>query len=432
MSKNKKKIKTASVLTLGCNKNTVDSELIIGRLKANDISISYDVENTDAVIINTCGFIKPAKEESINLIMQACGLKEQNKIKKLIVVGCLAERYKQELKEQIHQVDKFFGINASEDILRELKGNNKYELLGERELLTPKHYAYLKISEGCNHKCSFCAIPLIKGKHKSRTEEDILQEVERLTSIGVKELNIIAQDTTYYGMDLFGRQKLADLLTKVSDSQKLKWIRLLYAYPLNFPKEILDVIAERNNICKYIDIPFQHVSSKILKSMKRGVSSKETKDLIKLIRDKIPDVAIRSTFIVGYPGETDKDFMELNDFIRQEKLDRVGVFTYSQEEDTSAFDFGDTIPENIKIERRNLLMEAQSQISFEKNKSLIGKKINIIIDNQEGNEYIGRTEYDAPEVDNSVIIKSSKQLKTGNFYTAEIIDAKEYDLIASV
>jgi len=259
-----------------------------------------------------------------------------------------------------------------------------------------------------------------------------LQEIQKLTNNGVKELNIIAQDTTYYGMDIYGYQKLPDLLKKISDFEKLKWIRLLYTYPLNFPKDILDIIAVRDNICKYIDIPFQHVSSKILKSMKRGVSSKDTKDLIKLIKDKIPDVAIRTTFIVGYPGETDRDFNELLDFIQDEKLDRVGVFTYSQEEDTSAFDLGDTIDENIKIERRNILMEAQSDISLEKNKALIGEKINVILDDKKGNIYYGRTEFDAPEVDNSVIINSSKPLHTGKFYTAEIIDAKEYDLIASV
>lgn len=432
MSKRKVSIKSASVLTLGCNKNTVDSELIIGRLKANDINIVQDVNKADALIINTCGFIKSAKEESVNLIMQACDLKETKKIKKLIVVGCLAERYKQELAEQIHQVDKFFGINASEDILKELKGENKYELLGERELLTPKHYAYLKISDGCNHKCSFCAIPLIKGKYHSRSEEDILQEVERLTKIGVKELNIIAQDTTYYGIDTYGKQKLADLLKRISDFNELKWIRLLYTYPLNFPKEILDVISERDNICKYIDIPFQHVSPKILKSMKRGVSAKDTLDLIKLIKDKIPNIAIRTTFIVGYPNETEREFNELLEFVKKEKLDRVGVFTYSQEEDTLAFDLGDDIAEEIKNKRRMKLMEAQSKISLEKNKALIGKKIKVIIDRKNNNEYYARTEFDAPEVDNSVIIKSTKPLGIGEFYNVEIIDAQEYDLFSAI
>lgn len=428
-----KKADKVNVITLGCSKNTVDSEYMIGALKKAGIETTFNLNKTDILIINTCGFIGPAKEESLQAILEACELKNTGKLKKVFVCGCMAERYKEELSEQINDVDFFSGINSSHEILKILKPDYKQELIGERELLTPGHYAYLKISEGCNHKCSFCAIPLIRGDYVSKDESGILFEVKQLAGKGVKELNIIAQDTTYYGVDLYGKSKLADLMRKISDIDGLKWIRLLYTYPLNFPLEVLDVINERENICKYIDIPFQHASSKILKAMKRKMDYQQTSDLVDLIRDKIKDVAIRSTFIVGFPGETEQDFQVLNDFILEKKLDRVGVFAYSHEEDTKAFELGDTVPEEVKKERLDTLMKAQMEISLARNKGLIGRDLKVIIDEKDkvGN-YIGRTQWDAPDVDNSVIIKSNKKIKIGSFQNVKFTDALEYDLIGEI
>lgn len=419
-----------SLLTLGCSKNTVDSENLIGKLETAGFSYINNTNKADILIINTCGFIKPAKEESLQVIVDALELKKKGKIKNVIVTGCLAERYKFELKSQLNDIDFIIGLNSTEKILHFLKPNLKIELTGERHLLTPKHFAYLKISEGCNHKCSFCAIPLIRGKYLSKSKEDILKEAITLSQNGVKELNIIAQDTTYYGVDLFGKSQLATLLRELSDLNKFDWIRLLYTYPLNFPTEVLDIINERKNICKYIDIPLQHASSTILKAMKRKMNLEQTSYLIDLIRDKIPNVAIRSTFIVGFPGETEKDFQQLYDFIIEKKLDRVGIFTYSREEDTNAYELGDTIPEKVKQERRDILMKAQMQTSLNKNKSIIGKQMKVIIDERADKiTYYGRTEYDAPEVDNAVIIKSKSKIPVGSFQIIKIIDAKEYDLI---
>ncbi len=430
MKKNNERI---SILTLGCSKNTVDSEKMMGSLISAGFSLSTDYNDTDYLIINTCGFIKPAKEESIQVILDSLEHKRKKKLKKVIVTGCLAQRYKEELEKQLTDVDLFTGLNSTQEILHYLKPNFKKELIGERILFTPKHYAYLKISEGCNHKCSFCAIPLIRGKYISRPKKDIIEEAKNLVKKGVKELNIIAQDTTYYGVDIQGKSQLAGLLNHLSDIKELEWIRLLYTYPLNFPAEVLDVINERENICKYIDIPLQHISSNILKSMKRKMSFEETSDLIDLIRSRIKDVAIRSTFIVGYPGETNKDFQMLYNFITDKKLDRVGVFTYSQEDDTPAFKLGDTVPEKVKDERRDILMEAQMKISTERNQHMLGKELKVIIDNKdENNVYSGRTEYDAPDVDNGVIIKTNKLNLEGTFQKVKITDFSEYDLIAKI
>jgi ribosomal protein S12 methylthiotransferase len=428
-----KKTETISLLTLGCSKNTVDSENMIGKLESAGFSYISNTNKADNLIINTCGFIKPAKEESLQVIVDALELKKQGKIKNIIVTGCLAERYKNEISSQLDDIDFIIGLNSAEKILHFLKPDLKKELTGERHLLTPKHFAYLKISEGCNHKCSFCAIPLIRGKYLSRSQEDLLEEATSLSKAGVKELNIIAQDTTYYGVDLFGKSQLAKLLRNLSDLDKFEWIRLLYTYPLNFPTEVLDIINERKNICKYIDIPLQHSSSAILKAMKRKMNHEQTSDLIDLIREKISHVAIRSTFIVGFPGETEKDFQQLYDFILYKKLERVGIFTYSREEDTKAFGLGDTIPDDVKQERRDILMKAQMQISLDKNKSLIGKQKKVIIDERiDKMSYSGRTEHDAPEVDNSVIIKSKTKIPVGSFQFVKITDATEYDLIGQI
>jgi ribosomal protein S12 methylthiotransferase len=429
----KAKFNKVFIITLGCSKNTVDSERIGGLLKINGIKITNDINKTNTVIVNTCGFIKPAKEESLSIIMETIELKKRGIIKNIIVCGCFSQRYKKELKEQIKNVDHFLGINAELEILKILKPDYKKELVGERELLTPKHYAYLKISEGCNHNCSFCAIPLIKGKYKSRESDDIVNEAKLLVSKGVKEINIIAQDTTYYGIDISGKSQLADLLKKLSDIENLKWIRLLYTYPLNFPLEVLDVINERENLCKYIDIPLQHVSSSLLKSMKRKMDHHQTSLFIDLIREKIRNVSIRTTFITGYPGETDEDFKMLHDFIVEKELDRVGIFAYSREENTNAFGLGDPIPEEIKQERRNILMKIQGQISLKKNRKMIGKKIIVLVDELDGKKnYIARTEHDAPEVDNAVIIKQKRNIKIGSFQNIKINDASEYDLYGKI
>ena len=427
-------IKTVALVTMGCDKNTVDSERIIGGLVANGFKMTDDHSEADAVIINTCGFIKAAKEESVNAIVEAGELKQDGKMQKLIITGCLTQRYGKELKKQIKFVDHFFGTNSEQKILNALTTGNKTHLIGERELLTPPHYAFLKISEGCTHSCSFCSIPKIRGKHISRLEEEILAEVAMLRDRGVKELNIIAQDTTFYGKDIDGKSLLADLLGKISDEFIDDGrIRLLYTYPTGFPKEVLKVIAERKNICNYIDVPLQHIVSTILQSMKRGIDSKKIKELIAEIRETIPGVAIRTSFITGYPGETDDHFDTLLNFVKETKLDRVGVFTYSQEDGTPAFNLGDPIPEYIKIERSNIIMEAQQEITLEKNKALIGTDIEVIVDRiDDKGLIIGRTEYDAPGVDNGVILDPKKSIKPGDFVIATITDAQPYDLIGKV
>lgn len=425
-------INNTSVITLGCAKNLVDSERFSGLLKSNGIEIIPNPDEAESLIINTCGFIKAAKEENINVILQAAELRRQNKYKKLIVTGCLAERYNAELKQQIKDVDYFLGVNSDERILKILMGDRKYELQGERMLYTPKHFAYLKISEGCNQKCSFCAIPLMRGKHVSEPIEKLVDETKKLAAQGVKELVIIAQDSTWYGLDIYNRRALPELLEQLSEVDGIEWIRLQYAYPRQFPMEIIDVIANNPKICNYIDIPLQHASDKLLRSMRRGVKRQEMEDLLLSFRDKIDNLAIRSTFIVGYPGETDEDVAELLDFIETVQLDRVGVFTYSQEENTGAYILGDTIPQDVKDDRRGEVMLLQQEISLKKNLEKVGSTLKVLIDEQLEDKAIGRTEHDSPDVDNIVIFESEKNLKVGEFVNAKITDAGEYELYAQV
>lgn len=419
------------IITLGCSKNTVDSERIAGQLKLNKLNYTENTEEADTIIINTCGFIDAAKEESVNTILEAVELKKQGKIKKVIVAGCLSERYKVDLIKEIPEVDSFFGTEDYEGIVKEFGGDLKYELLGERELSTPKHFAYLKISEGCDNPCSFCAIPLMRGKHQSKPIEMMLRETKSLAKKGVKEIIIIGQDTTDYGIDIYGKRNAAELFNAISEIEGIEWIRLLYAYPSHFPEDLIDVIANNPKICKYIDIPLQHISDNVLKSMRRGITQRRTKELLYLLKERIPNLTLRTTFITGYPAETEKDFNELCEFVKEFEFDRFGAFTFSVEENTPSYLVGDPVPQEIKEERKAILMEIQREISLKKNESLIGKKLKVIIDNKEGEYFIGRTERDAPEVDGEVLISAkNSDLAIGQFYTVEIFDCNDYDLFA--
>ena len=421
------------IITLGCSKNIVDSERLSRQLQANNFEISNTSENTDHIIINTCGFIDAAKEESVNTILEAVNLKNQGKVKKVIVAGCLSERFKDDLKKEIADVDVFFGTEDYEGIVKEFGGNLKKELLGERSLTTPKHFAYLKISEGCDNPCSFCAIPLIRGLHKSVPMEKLIEETKNLAAKGVKELIIIAQDTTDYGKDIYGKRVLGELLNKLSRVEGIEWIRLLYAYPSHFPESVIDEIATNPKICKYLDLPLQHISDDVLKSMQRGITKKTTINLIKKLKEKIPALTLRTTFIVGYPNETDKDFAELKEFVKEIKFDRIGVFDYSVEENTSSYDLGDKVSAEEKEERKTKLMEIQREISFSKNNEMIGQQIKVLIDDIEGEYFIARSERDAPEVDGEVLIKADKKLlKIGEFYNVEIISCNDYDLFGKL
>ncbi len=423
-------INKISVITLGCAKNLVDSERFSGLLLANGFEFT-DADNADAMVINTCGFIKSAKEENIQIILEAAEQRRKGKLKKLIVTGCLSERYNKELTSQIPNVDFFLGINSDKKILKILSGDHKYTLTGERMLFTPKHYAYLKISEGCNQKCSFCAIPLMRGKHLTEPEDKMVSEAVGLAERGTKELVLIAQDSTYYGKDSTKKQTLAKLLERLSGIEKLEWIRLMYAYPRQFPHEILDVIANHPKLCNYIDMPMQHASDNVLREMKRGIKLRKMEALLDTIREKIPNVTLRSTFIVGFPNETDKDFQTLLDFIERQQLDRVGVFTYSHEEGTSAFPLGDPIPEKVKEERRGELMLLQQKISLKKNKAKIGRQIKVMVDGTNDKGYFGRSEQDAPDVDNLIYFNSKSVLKPGEFVNVMISKAEEYDLFGT-
>ena len=424
-----------SVITLGCSKNLVDSENLITQLQANEIDVVHDQFDPSAniVVVNTCGFIDLAKEESINTILEFADLKNKGEIEKLYVTGCLSHRYKNDLETEIPEVDAYFGTMELPFLLEKFNVDYKHELIGERSTTTPFHYAYLKISEGCNRTCSFCAIPLMRGKHVSRTIESLVQEARNLVKKGVKEIMLIAQELTYYGLDIYKKRALGELLDALCEVEGLHWIRLHYAYPSKFPMEIFEVMARQTKICNYLDIPLQHAADPVLTAMKRQTTRAYQTELIREARAIVPEIAIRTTFLVGFPGETEKDFEDLCDFIREMEFERVGVFQYSHEEDTSAFNFVDDVPQEVKQERANKIMEIQQEISYRKNQEKIGKTYKVLIDRKEGEYYIGRTEYDSPEVDNEVLIEASDNyLSIGDFINTEIYDAAEYDLFGKI
>jgi ribosomal protein S12 methylthiotransferase len=423
-----------NVITLGCSKNTVDSEVMMGQLSYGGIDVVHESQKDDfdVVIINTCGFIDKAKEESIDTILQFAEAKNKGWIEKLYVTGCLSQRYKENLEEEIKEVDGYFGTMDLPLLLNRFEVDYKKELIGERVLSMDTHSAYLKISEGCNRKCAFCAIPLMRGLHKSRTIESLVEETKNLAKKGVKEIILIAQELTYYGLDIYKRKALVELIQALSVVEGVEWIRLHYAYPAQFPYEILDEIRDNPKVCKYLDIPIQHVSDKVLKDMKRNTTKQYTVDLIHKIREVVPNIAIRTTLLTGFPTESQEDFQELVDFIQEMKFDRLGVFTYSHEENTGAYKYEDGITEEEKIRRQQLLMEIQSDISYELNQAKIGQTYKVLIDKIEGRNYIGRSEFDSPEVDNEVIIHTEKHLRLGDFVQAKIISATEFDLEAEL
>ena len=422
-----------SVVTLGCSKNTVDSERLMNQIKLNNFRLTENGEEADTIIINTCGFIEAAKEESINAILEAIKLKKDGTVNKVIVSGCLSQRYKDELKSEMPEVDSFFGTEDYEGILKDIGGKLRYELLGERVLSLPSHFAYLKISEGCDNPCSFCAIPLMRGRHHSRDMKSLLAEAEFLAANNTKELIIIGQDTTDYGKDLYGKKNISELLRNLSKIEGIEWIRLMYAYPSKFPDELIDEIKTNPKVCKYVDIPLQHISDDVLKSMRRGVTAERTRKLLHKLRKEIPDITIRTTFIVGYPNETEKNFDELCDFIREIKFDRIGTFTFSVEENTSSYILGNPVSEQEKERRKNILMEIQKDISLERNEYFLGKKLKVLVESVEGDFFVGRSYTDAPEVDGEVLIrKNNSKIKIGRFYDVEINDFDEYDLFGDI
>ena len=431
-TKSKEKI---NIVTLGCAKNIVDSEVLLTQLKGNDKKAFHqrDDINPDVVIVNTCGFIDNAKQESIDTILSYAKQKEVGEIKKLFVTGCLSQRYKENLEKDIPEVDGFYGTRDLPELLKNFQAKYRNELLGERIITTDSHYAYLKISEGCDRPCSFCAIPIMRGKHRSKSIEDLVIETKNLVKNGVREIMVIAQDSTYYGLDLYGERKLPDLLKRLSDIEGLDWIRVHYAYPSGFPLEIIKVMRDRENICNYLDIPLQHGSSEILKLMRRGITREKTDALIKDIRDINPEISIRTTLIAGHPGEKDTHFKEMYDFVERNRFDRLGVFTYSHEEGTHSHSFEDDVPETLKRKRYNQIMSLQQSISEDLNKKKVGKSFKVLIDRGDKNNYFGRTEFDSPEVDNEVIIPAKDfHLRVGEFYDVKIISASEYDLIGEV
>ena len=424
-----------NIITLGCSKNVYDSEVLMGQLSANKIAVEHESENEDAniVVVNTCGFIDNAKEESINTILEQVQRKESGKIDKLYVTGCLSERYKPELERDIPNVDQYFGTTDLPKLLKVLGADYKHELLGERLTTTPKHYAYLKISEGCDRPCSFCAIPLMRGKHKSTPIEQLVKEAKHLAKNGVKELILIAQDLTFYGLDIYKKRSLADLLTQLSKVEGIEWIRLHYAFPTVFPEDVLDVIRENGKVCNYIDIPLQHINDDLLKSMKRGTSHEKTDALLKDFRTKVPNMAIRTTLIVGYPGETKEKFQELKQWVQDTKFDRLGVFTYSHEENTSAYDLEDDVPEKTKKARADEIMDLQTHISWELNQKKIGRTFKVLFDRKEGDYFIGRTEFDSPDVDNEVLVRANENyVRIGDFANIKIEKSDHFDLYGVV
>lgn len=422
------------VVTLGCSKNTVDSENIITQLKHNDIDVIHNSDQeANVIVVNTCGFIDLAKEESINTILEYAEVKRKGGIDKLYVTGCLSQRYKDNLEAEIPEVDAFFGTLELPGLLAKFDVDYKHELIGERLPSTPMHYAYLKISEGCNRTCSFCAIPLMRGKHISKSIDDLVKEAENLARMGVKEVMLIAQELTYYGLDLYKKRALPELLEALCQVEGIEWIRLHYAYPSKFPREVFDVMAREPKICNYLDIPLQHASDTVLERMRRQITQEEQRDLIAYARQKVKDIAIRTTFLVGYPGETEEEFQELANFVADMEFDRMGVFRYSHEEDTIAYEVIDDIHDEIKADRANRLMEIQQEISFGKNQKYIGKTLKVLVDRKEGEYFIARTEYDSPEVDNEVLISAKENfMRIGDFVHVKIIDAEDYDLYGNL
>ena len=422
-----------NVVTLGCSKNIYDSEVLMGQLKANNMEVAHESESqeNDIVVINTCGFIDNAKEESVNTILDFVKRKEEGSVEKVFVTGCLSERYKPDLEKEIPNVDQYFGTTELPKLLKALGADYKHELIGERLTTTPKHYAYLKIAEGCDRPCSFCAIPLMRGKHVSKPIEDLVTESENLAKNGVKELILIAQDLTYYGLDIYKKRRLADLLLALKDVDGIEWIRLHYAFPTGFPQDVLDVIRDEEKVCNYIDIPLQHIADNVLKSMKRGTTFEKTNSLLRDFREKVPGMAIRTSLIVGYPGETEKDFEILKNWVRDIKFDRLGVFTYSHEENTSAFDLEDDVPAEVKAARAEEIMAIQQEVSMRLNGEKVGKEFKVLIDRKEGNFFIGRTEFDSPDVDNEVLIDAGKHfVRQGDFVKVKVYEASDYDLFA--
>jgi ribosomal protein S12 methylthiotransferase len=423
-----------NIITLGCSKNMVDSEVLSGQLVANDINVVHESAKKDhnIVIVNTCGFIDKAKEESVNTILEQVNLKQKGKLDKVYVTGCLSQRYREDLEQSIPEVDAWFGTMELPLILKKFEADYKSELLGERLLATPQHYAYLKISEGCNRTCAFCAIPLMRGQHVSRSIDDLVKEAESLAKRGVKEIMLIAQELTYYGLDLYKKRMLADLLKRLSDVAGIEWIRLHYAYPHKFPMEVLDVMRERENICNYLDMPLQHAADNMLKAMRRQITRTEMEDLVQNIRETVPGICLRTTLITGFPGETLDDVEELKGFLERQRFDRVGIFTYSHEENTSAHDLIDNVSAEEKQRRAEDIMSVQQEISYEKNQEKIGQIFKVLIDKKEAGRYLGRTEFDSVEVDNEVVINSEEKLPIGDFVKVKITKAYDYDLEGDV
>lgn len=423
-----------NVVTLGCSKNLFDSEVMMAQLKGNNFEVEHESSSDDAeiVIINTCGFIDNAKQESVDTILQFAEAKKAGHVDKVYVTGCLSERYKEDLIHEIPEVDAFFGTRELPRLLKTLKADYKKELIGERLLTTPSHYAYFKIAEGCDRPCSFCAIPLMRGKHKSTPIEALVDQAKKLAAQGVKELMLIAQDLTYYGLDIYNKRALAELLDKLSEVEGIEWIKLHYAFPSGFPMDVLDVMVQKENVCNYLDIPLQHGSTKVLKDMRRGITREKTEELIAKIREKVPGICIRTTLIAGYPGETEEDFQEMYDWVEKSRFDRLGIFTYSHEENTHAFNAEDDVPEEIKKERADQIMELQSGISYELNQEKIGKTFKVLFDRAEGDYFIGRTEFDSPEVDNEVLVSKDSYVRIGDFAMVKINKADHFDLYGEV
>lgn len=430
------KTNKVNVITMGCSKNLVDSEVLMGQLKANKFEVEHEGESKDhqIVIINTCGFVENAKQESIDTILRFVEEKKNGNVEKVYVTGCLSERYKGDLEKEIPEVDAYFGTRDLPKLLKTLKANYKHELVGERLLTTPQHYAYFKISEGCDRPCSFCAIPLMRGKHVSVPIDSLVERAKTLAKNGTKELLLIAQDLTYYGLDLYKKRELANLLDQLSDVEGIEWIRLHYAFPSGFPMEVLDVMKNRSNICNYLDMPLQHISDNMLKSMRRGITKQKTIDTVNQIRDKLPDVAIRTTLIAGYPGETQQDHEEMLEWVESTRFERLGIFTYSHEENTHAFSLKDDVTEKLKKKRADEVMKLQQEISYQLNQQKVGHTFKVLIDKKEGDYFVGRTEFDSPDVDNEVLIKAGNDiyLSNGSFVNVKVTSASDFDLYAEV